>query len=237
MSRRRLIALVAVLTVPLASCSVAVTGSPRAASAVQQTTEDDESTQVTDDGEATETGDDTDSPTAPIAPTDDAGDSGSVSSESPAVDDPTDADSIGWLTSFCTAFTDIGQYTSPDTTGMTVDAALQTMSDSYSAMAEIATHAAQDLVTLPEPHFANHAQIVPAVASWFGAVAQTYAQGATMLMTTQFDTEDDIIAAVNEIEAGLDAPNEAIGTAMALLDQPTKDAMIGLPECASLTGG
>lgn len=231
MFRHRLLAagLAAALTLPLAACSVQVTGTPRAASSAPVTTESTETTPT--ETTPADTGTSEVSTTTPIPPTE------PTSTTESAATDPSDAPSVAWLTTFCVAFTDIGKYTSPDTTGMSIDAALQTIVDAYNAMSEIALAAADDLRAMPEPHFANHEQVVPLISDWFSAVGQNYAQGANTIATTEFTSEDQIVQTVQDIEAGLDDANTHIAAAEGLIDQPTKDVMLGLPECDSLTQG
>lgn len=145
-----------------------------------------------------------------------------------------DAAGAAWLSGFCTGFSDVRQYAAPDTTGMSVDAALQTISDAYTGMAQAAGEAATNLQAMPQPTFPGADVLAPAINAWLLAVNAVYSAGAGTITSTTFTSEDELTATINTIEAGMTAPNAAISSAIGTMDPTVRATLTTLPECQGL---
>lgn len=210
----------------LSGCSTAISGTARAAThpPVSETT-----ATSTEPTATTETIDSV-TPIPPTAPGTEPTDSSSTGAGG------IDADSVAWLSEFCYGFADVMQYAAPDTAGMTTDAALQTVVDAYDGMSHAATETADRLAAIAQPTFPGAGTMAPAIHDWLLAVSDVYANGAQVIATGTFATEDDVVAAIDEIEAGMNDANTELGAAMGDIDPAVEAAVVELPECAALTG-
>jgi hypothetical protein len=210
----------------LTGCSTAISGTARAATHLPVTETTTSATELSETTESIETID-SKTPVPPTAP--------STEPTEPSTS-AIDADSVAWLSEFCYGFADVMQYAAPDTTGMTDNAALQTVVDAYDGMAFAASEAAQRLGAIAQPTFPGAGTVAPAIHDWLLAVSDVYSHGAQLIATSTFATEEDVVAAIDQIEASMNGANAEFGAAMGDIDPAVEAAVVELPECAALTG-
>lgn len=220
----------------LSGCATEVTGTatagkiPSSSSAMEEA--DEESADVSADEESTEVSTSVEEPTSDAPESSD----GPVPPVEPS-SDAADGDTVAWLSAFCVGYSDLTSYSSPDVSGMSDEAALQTIVDAYTAMSQIGYDTADQLETATPPDFTGSDTIVPAVTEWFTTVGDVYSAGASAIANGSFDDGDQLTEQIDQIEAGLDGVNQTLGSAMGLLDADTRQLVKDLPECALLVGG
>ncbi len=236
---RAVVALAAAALVTLTGCSTAISGTATAATHLAPTAQslaaasETPSSQIANTSESTAMESLSSEPIRPMPPMPSIGGS-SDGSSSPSDVQQLDPASITWLAGFCTGFSDVASYSGPDTTGMSDSEIVQTIVDAYDSMSAAAASAKTTLQTLPAPTFPGHDKIVPAVLAWFAAVNTVYGRGADTIATTTFTSLDELSAAVNKVEAGMDSANTSFGAAIGTVDPSVTHAMKSLPECSTL---
>lgn len=221
----------------LAGCSTTLAGSPTAGAKVpaadeSPTTSTGDSSSESSDPTTESSDTDVLPPIDPSFPTDittspDGGQTGG----------DIDADSIAWLTTFCSGFSDIMQYSAPDTTGMSADAEVQTIVDAYDAMSSAADSLATQLQsTSQQPTFPDAVVMESAILNYLNQITQVYGMGAQQIANQTITTEDQLTELINGIEAGMEQPTDDLGSAMSLVDPSVQTAMFDIPECQFLAG-
>lgn len=244
-SRRRTAgALAAALSVAalvtLAGCSTAISGTATAATHLAPSQSFAETTQASStetSSTPTESSAAPTSSTEPIRPmppmpsiSEGSGDSSPTGSDAQTLDGA----SVDWLTAFCTGFSDVASYAGPDTTGLSNDEIVQKVVHAYDSMSSAAQHAEARLQALPQPTFPGEQRIVPAAIDWFQAVTTVYGHGAETIAGTTFHSLDELSAAIDKVESGMDGANTRFGAAVGEVDPSVTETMRGLPECSVL---
>lgn len=237
--RRAVVALATAALVALAGCSTTISGTATAATSlasVEQSAQGGENSSAP--AETTDSGTVETSTTDPIRPMPPmpsiSGGSGNSGSGATGGAQTLDGASINWLTEFCTGFSDVASYAGPDTTGLSDDEIVREVATVYQTMSTAASHAEAGLKALPQPTFPGQQRIVPAALDWFHAVTAVYGQGAKSIAGTTFHSLDELSAAIDKVEGGMDGANERFGEAIGEVDPSVTDAMRGLPECSVL---
>lgn len=224
----------ALAAVTLAGCSTALAGSPTAASSVVPTTEQQETpTEATDSSEPVES-EPTESGSSEVLPPLDPTFPELTESSQAGTGGSLDADSVNWITTFCTGFEDVMAYAGPDTTGMSDEATIQTIVDAYDAMSSAADSLATDLQNVPQPTFAGAPVMTSAIDSWLHAITTVYGMGAQQIANQTFTSADQLTDMINQIESGMTQPSQELSSAMGQVDPAVKDTMYQIPECSSL---
>lgn len=238
---RAVVALAAAALVTLTGCSTAISGTATAATHLAPTAQssaqpsETSSSQVATTSESTAPDTSSSEPIRPMPPMPSIGGSSDGSSSVPPSDvQQLDDPSITWLAGFCTGFSDVASYSGPDTSGMSDSEIVQTIVDAYDSMSAAAASAKTTLQTLPAPTFPGHDKIVPAALAWFAAVNSVYGKGADTIATGTFTSLDELSAAVNKVESGMDSANTSFGAAIGTVDPSVTHAMKSLQECSTL---
>lgn len=220
----------------IAGCSTTLVGSPTAASKVAPTTDEQETpSEGTDSSETVESGS-TEPETSAVLPPTDPTSSESTATSAAGPGGQLDTDSVNWLTSFCTGFVDVMAYAGPDTTGMSDEATIQTIVDSYDAMSSAAASLATDLQTVPQPTFSDAPIMTSAISTWLQSITMVYGMGAQQIANQTFTSADELTQVISQIEAGMDQPSKDLTTAMGQVDPAVRSAMSKIPECSALSG-
>lgn len=228
------LALATAALVALTGCSTAISGTATAATRLAST-EGSASTTESTSSQAPGSGAGETTTTDPIRPmppmpsiTRGSGDNGGSGART------LDGASINWLTEFCVGFADVASYAGPNTDGLSDEEIVQEVAGVYDAMSTAASHAEEELQSLAEPTFPGQQRIVPAALEWFHAVTTVYGHGAQAIATTTFHSLEELSAAIDEVEAGMDSANARFGKAIGDVDPSVTDAMRKLPECSAL---
>lgn len=256
--RRTALSLIAAGALLLAGCASQEAGTPTAGSGAEQTTSSaattpSSSSESSASSESAESSASSASSAESSASTQSSAESSqsseessqSSSAESSSGTDGTTATgaaelddaSLTWVTSFCTGFSNVAKFTSPDTTGMDKDATIAAVVDAYQGMSDAAAGAAAELEGIPAPTFAGGEQMATGVHDWFEDVAKAYGDGADTIKNGSYSTASDLKDDIDAIESSIDTANQKLSSTLGGVDPSVGQAIAGVPECATLASG
>ena len=153
------------------------------------------------------------------------------STEAPAAE--LDAATETWFTTFCSSLAEIGQYTSPDTAGQSLDQQQATVVTAYTGISDSANKAAAAIQATPPPTITSGDEIASATAQGFQDLADVYGKGAQTVAALTPSSENDLKTAVESVE---DEARSAAPQSLADLDPGVETAVKQLPACAEIVG-
>jgi predicted small secreted protein len=223
-----IVGVVAALAMVLAGCSSGVQGQGQAAS-----TPATSSSATTESSETTESSDETSSSEASET-TEDSTESSTRESTAESSDDvppsDLDPDTEAFFQAFCGGATAMAEFTSPDTSGLTMDQVQATIIEAYTNLSSSATDTAFLLEELTVPPIENGQQLYDNAIERFRVIGAVYGNGVETIKVTPA-TEQDLRAAIDLIEQEVrDTSPETVD----VVDPAVQAAVRQLPECQGL---
>ncbi|MCC2593846.1 hypothetical protein LKO27_10565 [Tessaracoccus sp. OS52] len=122
------------------------------------------------------------------------------------------AEALEWFDTFCVSIASVGEVAGPSTEpDMDVAEVTDIVVQTYTDLGTILTTASTDLAALPDDfNFEGSAELTDHVESNLAAVGDVYVTGAETVSSAGYATEEELVAAINEIEAeaqGSSTPN------------------------------
>lgn len=143
------------------------------------------------------------------------------------------ARSVTWVKTFCNGFSDVAKYASPDTKGMGKQATINAIVQAYQNISDSAGNTAVKLGGIPAPTFAGGTKLAAGLHTWFTDISDVYGSGATTIKHGNYDTPDDLKAAIDKVESHAGAANTKLSNSVGKVKPSIANAMLAIPACAT----